>query len=136
MLYFLKTKFGGKKAVKLVNEVNIVRISASTSVLCKKNGQLASILRENCVLNSESAFFVFYQCLEKQIRGRSNWYEESADELAYVPLLIGWKIWTYGYCLLLKSIAVMLLLVKCYDKKHRFRCLLSGHLTIGQAFGA
>ena len=70
MLYFLKTKFGGKKAVKLVNEVNIVRISASTSVLCKK------------------------------------------------------------------ILAVMLLLVKCYDKKQRYRCLLSGHLPIGQALGA
>ena len=34
------------------------------------------------------------------------------------------------------NIAVMLLLVKCYDKKYRFRCLLSGHLTIGQALGA
>ena len=32
--------------------------------------------------------------------------------------------------------AVMLLLVKCYDKKQRFRCLMSGHLTIGQAIGA
>ena len=34
------------------------------------------------------------------------------------------------------TIAVMLLLVKCYDKKLRFRCRLSGHLTIGQALGA
>ena len=34
------------------------------------------------------------------------------------------------------TIAVMLLLVKCYDKKQRFRCLLSGHPSIGQALGA
>ena len=31
--------------------------------------------------------------------------------------------------------AVMLLLVKCCENKKRFRCPLSGHLTVGQALG-
>ena len=32
--------------------------------------------------------------------------------------------------------AIMLLLVKCYNKKQRFMCLLSGHLSIDWAPGA
>ena len=41
MLYLLNIIFGGKKSVKLENDVNIVRSNASTSDLCKKNRHLA-----------------------------------------------------------------------------------------------
>ena len=36
-IFYIFFNFGGKKAVKLENEVNIVRSSIRTTVLCKKD---------------------------------------------------------------------------------------------------
>ena len=69
--------YGGNKAVKLNKNVNIVSVSASSSILCKKKCQLAIILAENVFLSlikisSEDKVLLFVIC-EKRIRGQGSW---------------------------------------------------------------
>ena len=63
--------------MKLNKNVNIVSESASSSILCKKKGQLAISLAENVVLklikiSFEEKVFLFIS-YEKGIRGQSSW---------------------------------------------------------------
>ena len=97
---FLLFKYGGKEAVKLEEIVIVVSNDTPRSDLCKKRGQLASILVKICVLKFENLKKVFIilkvfstKKLKKRIWGQDQLQSRNGTNSKCVPLSDPGRFW-------------------------------------------